>query len=92
MTLPSNLFRLPIQVIERDGPFAEFKQDVAYVTVELADGVRIENVLVLYPDRIIGVKGSETLTFDPTNVVRVFQTDSDLQCRNSSSDTFFASQ
>ncbi|MCV2360399.1 hypothetical protein LNV08_15590 [Paucibacter sp. TC2R-5] len=89
MASSPSLWHLPLHLVERDGPFVEFKQDAAYVTVELSNGAQIPNVLILYPNRIIGVKGQDSLAFDPSRVARLLQTESDLNCRSSSRDTFF---
>jgi hypothetical protein len=77
-------------IVERDGPFSEFKQNGAIVTVELADGRTIERVLLVYPNEVWAVQGSDRMPFDPRQVVKVFQTPGDLGTRITSEWMFFA--
>ena len=81
---------IPVDVVKRDGPFQEFKQDAAFVSVELADGRQFEHLLVLHPNYIIGMKGESVLPFDPKLVKRAFQTSEDLELRSSSSWAFWS--
>jgi len=74
-------FEIPQDVFDRDGPFDEFKQDAAIVTVELTEGNKFGGVLVLYPNYIIGMKGMKEIPFDPTAINRVYQTDEDQGIR-----------
>jgi len=77
-------YQLPANVIERDGPFSEFKQDASIVSVELADGRIVEQVLLIYPNEVWAVRGSAQMPFEPQNVVRVFQSSHDLATRTTS--------
>ncbi|WP_243374266.1 hypothetical protein [Geotalea sp. SG265] len=80
---------IPTEVIQRDGPFEEFKQDAAFVSVELNDGKRFEHLLVIYPNYIIAMKGESVLPFDPEQIRHAFQTDEDRKLRSSSSWVFW---
>jgi hypothetical protein len=80
---------IPFAVVERDGPFEEFKQDAAFVTVELDDGCIFEHVLVLCPNYIIAMKGQSVLPFDPSRIARAFQMPADCKLRSSSDWTFW---
>ena len=82
-------YELPIDVVTRDGPFQEFKQDAAFVTVETGSGEIHRGVLVLHPNYVIAMRGVEKLPFDPSGVVRIYQTDEDLKLRSSSNWTFW---
>ena len=77
-------YLIPQRIFERDGPFSEFKQDGAFVTVELTDGRRFDGILVIYPNQIAAMEGHSKLPFDPAEIVRVVQTPSDLERRSSS--------
>jgi len=39
---------LDLDVIKRDGPFDEFKQDVSVVSVELKSGDQFHQILLMY--------------------------------------------
>jgi hypothetical protein len=80
---------LPEAVFKRDGPFDEFKQDAAIISVELDDGTVFSRILILYPNYIIGMRGQQTLPFDPRRVVKAFQTDDDHKTRTSADDWTF---
>lgn len=82
-------FQIPDKIFERDGPFEEFKQDGAIVTVELDDGKKYSGVLVLYPNYIISIKGYNSLPFDPNKIIKVYQTETDLITRSESSWVFY---
>ena len=82
-------YKIPIEVIDRFGPFDEFKQGGSIVSVELADGRIVEQVLLVYPNEVWAVRGSDRMSFDPKNVVRVFQTPTDLATRTTSEWVFF---
>jgi hypothetical protein len=82
-------YAIPTGLIDQFGPFAEFKKDGAIVSVELADGRIVEQVLLVYPNEVWAVRGSKDITFDPTNVVRVFQSPADLATRTTSEWVFF---
>jgi hypothetical protein len=82
-------YELPCGVFERDGPFDEFKQDAAFVTVELTDGRQFAGVLLLYPNQIIAVQDYDRIPFDPSTIVRAYQTSADLQRRSRSDWTFW---
>jgi hypothetical protein len=84
MAAAENHLEIPVPIMERDGPFKEFKQDAAFVSVELTDGRKFENLLILYPNRIAAMKGASVLPFDPRQINRVFQTAEDLKLRSSS--------
>ena len=89
MTQGQSYLEIPAEVVQRDGPFDEFKQDAAFVSVELTDGRRFDHLLVLYPNYIIAMKGESVLPFDPKQIRRAFQTDEDLKLRSSSSWVFW---
>ena len=80
---------IPQEVFDRDGPFDEFKQDAAIISVELNNGSQFSGVLVLYPNYIIAMKSYDTLPFDPENIVRAFQTEEDQRTRSKSTWTFW---
>ena len=82
-------YEIPSPIVERDGPFEEFKQDGAIVSVELADGKIIGQVLLVYPNQVFAVRGCDRMPFDPLQVVRVFQSPEDLRTRTTSKWTFF---
>jgi hypothetical protein len=82
-------YEIPGRIVERDGPFIEFKQDGAIVTVELVDGKTIGQVLLVYPNQVFAVRGCDRMPFDPQQVVRVFQSPEDLRTRTTSEWTFF---
>jgi hypothetical protein len=81
--------KIPLPVVERDGPFREFKQDASIVSVELADGSTVGRVLLVYPNEVWAVDGANAMPFDPVQVVRAFQTADDLATRSSSEWKFF---
>jgi hypothetical protein len=72
-----NKMYLDPEIIKRDGPFDEFKQDVSIVSVELNSGEKFHQILLLYPNEVIGVKGMDSLPFSLSEVKRVFQTKED---------------
>ena len=76
-------------IVERDGPFHEFKQDASFVTVELKDGAKVDGVLLLYPNYVIAVEGCTDLPFSPADVVKAYQTNEDLKRRSKPSWSFF---
>lgn len=82
-------YEIPMDVIQRFGPFEEFKQDGSIVSVELADGTIINKVLLIYPNAVFSVQGEKEMSFNQNEVVRVFQTEEDLATRSSSSWVFF---
>ncbi|MBA6352899.1 hypothetical protein [Colwellia sp. BRX9-1] len=82
-------FEISIQIIERDGPFKEFKQDASIVNIKLLNSVVIENVLVIYPNIIAAIKGQSELTFECSQISSVIQTDSNLKERFKSHWIFF---
>jgi|TARA_R110001592_G_scaffold168650_6_gene404879 hypothetical protein len=82
-------FEIPIQIIERDGPFKEVKQDASIVNIKLLNSVVIENVLVIYPNIIAAIKGQSELTFECSQISSVIQTDSNLKERFKSHWIFF---
>ena len=77
-------FQIPQAVFERDGPFDQFKQDASIVTVETKEGKGFPAVLVLYPNYIIGMKGMKEIPFDPDDIQRVYQSDTDQKTRTDS--------
>ncbi|NQY65992.1 MAG: hypothetical protein HRT38_20390 [Alteromonadaceae bacterium] len=79
---------IPMELITRYGPFTEFKQDAAFVTVELLSGVDFSGVLLLYPNKIIAVESYSELPFNPEDVTHIYQSPDDL-IRRSSSDWVF---
>ena len=76
-------------IIERFGPFEEFKQNGSIVSVELANGKIINHVLLIYPNEVWAMQHAQQMPFDPKDVVRVFQTPEDLILRSSSDWAFF---
>ena len=82
-------YEIPTTIVERDGPFSEFKQNGAIVTVELTDGRIFESVLLVHPNEVWAVQGTDRIPFDPQQVVRVFQTPGDLGTRTTSEWVFF---
>jgi hypothetical protein len=68
---------LDSDITQRDGPFDEFKQDVSIVSVELNSGEKFHQILLLYPNEVIGMKGKSSLPFSPSEVKRIFQTKDD---------------
>lgn len=84
-------YLIPWDIVERDGPFEEFKQDGAVVSVELADGRTYGGVLLVYPNEIWAMDGYSELPFDPQSIKRIFQTEHDLADRSKSSWGFFGS-
>lgn len=72
---------IPKAIIERDGPFNEFKQDGAIVSVELTDGRQVSGVLLIYPNYVGAIENETTLTFKPSEVVKVWQSSEDLTIR-----------
>ncbi|WP_404409098.1 hypothetical protein LG272_01230 [Pseudidiomarina marina] len=72
---------LDLDLIKRDGPFDEFKQDVSVVSVELKSGEQFHQILLMYPNEIIGMKGMSSLPFAVKEVNKVFQTKDDLSTR-----------
>jgi hypothetical protein len=84
-------FDIPIEIIERDGPFCEFKQDASIVSVKLSNSMVINNVLLLFPNIIGAIEGESELTFETSQIEAVFQTDSNIKIRSKSDWVFFAS-
>jgi hypothetical protein len=82
-------YELPSEIVERDGPFDEFKQDGAIVTVELLDGRTVGQVLLVYPNQVWAVQNCDAMPFNPREVVRVFQSPQDLNTRTTSGWVFF---
>ncbi|MDO6566259.1 hypothetical protein Q4561_04260 [Alteromonas sp. 1_MG-2023] len=76
----SNLYLDP-NLVKRDGPFEEFKQDVSIVSVELNSGKKFHQILLMYPNEIIGMNGKTSLPFSIAEVKKVFQTQDDLSKR-----------
>ena len=82
-------YQIPQAVVERDGPFTEFKQDGAIVSVELVGGDVVSGVLLIYPNEVWAIRDADAISFDPKHVVKVFQTPEDLAARSSSDWKFF---
>jgi len=74
--------KIDSSIIRRDGPFKEFKQDASIVSVRLKSGKVFKQVLLLYPDNIIGMKGYRSLPFEVNEVMEVFQDTVDLASRS----------
>lgn len=72
---------LDLNLVKRDGPFEEFKQDVSIVSVELNSGKKFHQILLMYPNEIIGMNGETSLPFSIAEVKKVFQTQDDLSKR-----------
>ena len=88
-TYPLKQLEMPLEVVERDGPFTVFKKDASFVTVTLSDGKKINGVLLLYPNYVIAVEGETKLSFSPSNVTEVAQTEEDLVKKSTSDWSFF---
>ena len=71
-----------MSIIERDGPFREFKQDASVVSVKLKSGQIFKQILLSYPDEVIGMKGHDNLPFKIDEIIEVFQDDIDLASRS----------
>ena len=82
-------FEISLDIISRDGPFEEFKQDASIVTIELSSGETISNVFLLYPNKILAIKGYSKLPFKLSNIARVYQGAQDLKTRSSSNWQWF---
>jgi len=82
-------YEIPLEVINRFGPFEEFHQDGSMVSVELSNGKIINKVLLIYPNAVFAVQGEDKMPFDVKDVVTVFQTTDDLATRSSSDWVFF---
>jgi hypothetical protein len=82
-------FQIPQEIFDRDGPFDEFTQDAAIVTIELKEGKKFGGVLVLYPNYIIGMKGMKEIPFDPAEIHRVYQSEEDQRMRTDPSWTIW---
>jgi hypothetical protein len=82
-------YEIPMSLVRRDGPFAEFKQDGSIISVELKNGQVFTGILLVYPNHIAAMDGQSVLPFKPSDVARVFQSDNDLQRRSSSTWTFW---
>ena len=82
---------IPINIVERDGPFDEFKQNVSFVTIILNDGNKVGGVLLMYPNHVIAIDGETELTFFPSKVTKIIQTEKDLKKRSASNWSFFYS-
>jgi hypothetical protein len=85
-------YEIPPDLVARDGPFAEFKQNASIVSVELADGHTVGQVLLIYPNEVWAVQGSDHMPFDTRHIVRVFQTPRDLETRTTSDWKFFGAE
>ena len=81
---PLTDLEIPMSVIEKSWPLHEFAQDASMVTVELKNGTIITGVLIVYPNYVGAIEGETDLTFSPSKVIRVFQTDEDLKKRSKS--------
>ena len=77
-----NMIKLVSYIIERDGPFSEFKQDASIVSVKLKSGKIYHQILLLYPDCVIGMNGYEQLPFRIEDISEVFQDEVDLSSRS----------
>ena len=64
---------IPIDIAQKNGPYEEFKQDVAIVTIKTLDGRYFERVMLLYPNYVIAVAEQDRLPFEPSSVVEVTQ-------------------
>jgi hypothetical protein len=82
-------YEIPPAIVERDGPFSEFKQNASIVSVELADGCTVDQVLLIAPNEVWAVRDNDHMPFNPAQVVRVFQTPRDLETRTTSDWVFF---
>jgi hypothetical protein len=82
-------YHIPLELVKRYGPFTEFKADASIVSVELASGEIIGQVLLIYPNQVLAIYNKSEMEFDPNSVVRVFQSEEDLKTRTSTSWSFF---
>ena len=81
-------YKIPIETVNLFGPFIEFKQNGAIVSVELESGQIISQVLLIYPNEVLAIQGCKEISFDPETVVKVFQTETDLETRTTSDWSF----
>jgi hypothetical protein len=79
MNYPLEELVIPKEVALERAPFEEFKQDLSIVNVQLSDGSVFKNVMLLYPNIVIAVAGSESLPFNPKQVVNVSQSPQKLR-------------
>jgi len=82
-------YEIPMTIVERDGPFEEFHKNGAMVSVELADGRIIGQVLLIYPNEVWAVQDHDSMPFDTDQVVKVFQSPEDRRTHSRSDWTFF---
>lgn len=82
-------YHIPLEIVKRYGPFTEFKADAAIVSVELASGEIIGQVLLIYPNQVLAIYNKSEMAFNADSVVRVFQSEVDLTTRTSASWSFF---
>ena len=68
-------------IIDRDGPFKEFKQDASIVSVKLKSGVIFNQLILLFPNEIIGMKNYSNIPFETNEILEVYQDDIDLVSR-----------
>ena len=74
--------KIDLSIINIDGPFKEFKQDASIVSVKLKSGMIFNQILLLFPNEIIGMKGFKNLPFDVDEILKVYQDDVDLVSRS----------
>ncbi len=82
-------YKIPIEIVNLFGPFIEFKQNGSIVSVELESGQIISQVLLIYPNEVLAIQGCKAISFDPGTVVKIFQTETDLETRTTSDWCFF---
>jgi len=62
---------LPDLIKDEIANMPEYSYGVNRVTVELKDGSKFDNVFVGWAEEIIKVESSDTVPFDPAQVVKV---------------------
>ena len=71
-----------MSIVDRYGPFKEFKQDASLVSVRLKSGLVFNRILLLFPNEIIGMKDYKNLPFKINEILEIFQDDVDLRSRS----------
>lgn len=54
-------YKIPIEIVNLFGPFIEFKQNGAIVSVELESGQIISQVLLIYPNEVLAAQGCKEI-------------------------------
>ena len=75
-------YRLSDELVEKTIHFSEFANGGAQATVKLKDGTMVNEVLLSGSRYVIAINGHETMPFDITDIVDVFQTQDDIDNRD----------